>query len=792
MATNGLLGDGPLGGIRVVEIGGGVAAAWCARMLADLGASVRRLEPEGGDPLRRRRELPDAPRTEGLLFAWLDQGKQDLPAAELEAAVAESELLLVGEAAPRHALAARPMRASIELSWFGLDGPLAHWRGADSLVQALTGMIFPCGPVQGPPHQLGDIQAAVIGGATAMSAALAALLDDGGHRRVEVSILEACMVLGELQVADAQMHDRPVPRLGVNRFLPTCPISIHRCREGWLGTTVITPAQWAAFCGMLERPDLAADPGLATIHLRAERADELEAILDERFREKTAHEWAAIAREMKVPLVVVPDAGELAAHPVFTRRGTIAPLADRPELIAPGSPLRVAAPGVAGDPAAGGEAARLGAGARADAGRDPGAGDGRTDALLAGLRVTDFSMGWAGPIATRILADLGADVIKVEAGRYPDWWRGTQWEAEAIAARQHEKSCRFAAVNRGKRSVSFDLTTPEGRELARRLVAASDVAVENHAAGVIDRLGMGWPELSRDRDDLVMLSMSAFGSGNELSDTRAYGSTLEQASGMPSFRGEASWPPMMGHIAYGDPIGGLYGAAAILAALVHRRRTGQGQWLNISQVECLLPFTAPALLVRSATGREPPRIGNRHVAMVPHGVYPAAGEDRWIVIAADSPQAWRALARTIGREDWLDPALEDVEARRAREDGIDAALADWTRGRDALETSGQLQELGVLAAPVLTPEETMQQAQHAGRDFYFDTRREHIGEQRQIALAWRIDGRRLPLSGTAPLLGADTLDVMRDVLDESRERYEALMAAGVISLEPTTLRSGPA
>src|SRR5690606_36678274 len=118
-------------GIRVVEIGGGVAAAWCARMLADLGASMCRLEPEGGDPLRRRRELPEAPPTEGLLFAWLDQGKQDLPAADLEAAVAASELLLVGESVPQPALAARPKRATIELSWFGLDGPLAHWRGTD-------------------------------------------------------------------------------------------------------------------------------------------------------------------------------------------------------------------------------------------------------------------------------------------------------------------------------------------------------------------------------------------------------------------------------------------------------------------------------------------------------------------------------------------------------------------------------------------------------------------------------------------------------------------------------------
>lgn len=777
-------GEGPLHGIRVVEIGGGVAAAWCGRMLADLGAAVSRLEPEGGDPLRRRREVLDDPRTEGLLHAWLDQGKGALARADVEDAIAASDLLLVGESAERDTWATRPRRATIDVSWLGLDGPLAGWRCSDIAVQALTGMIHPCGPKEGPPHQLGDLQSAIVGGVTAAIAALAALLGDGGHRRIETSILEACMVLGELQVADAQMLARPVPRVGVNRFAPTCPVSIHRCREGWLGTTIITPAQWASFCRMIGRPDLAADPGLATIHLRSERADELEAILDERFLEKTAEEWAAIAREMKVPLVVVPDAGALARHPVFTRRGTIAPLARRPDLLVPASPLRVGAPSPAGD-------AGEPAGTRRPATRPGPAGDAATaTAPLAGLRVTDFSMGWAGPVATRILADLGADVIKIEAGRYPDWWRSTQWTPEAIAARQYEKSCRFAAVNRGKRSVSFDLTAAEGRALARALVAASDVAVENHAAGVIDRLGMGWAELSRDRSDLVMLSMSAFGSGNALSDTRAYGSTLEQASGMPSFRGSEGMPPMMGHIAYGDPIGGLYGAAAILAALVHRRRTGQGQWLNISQVECLLPFTAPALLVRTATGREPPRPGNRHPAMAPHGIYPAAGTDRWIAIAVDSTDAWRSLAAAIGRADWCDGSFDDLRARMTRADEIDAAIAAWTRGRDAGEASRQLQALGVIAAPVLTPEETMRQEHHAARGFYYDTMRAHTGEQRQIALAMRIDGARPPLRGVAPCLGADTLAVMRDVLGERPERYEALTAAGVISLEPTTLRGG--
>ncbi|MEE3098758.1 MAG: CoA transferase, partial [Pseudomonadota bacterium] len=615
---------GPLAGYRVTEIAGGVGGAWAGALLARLGAEVLVLEPEGGDPLRRRREDPDAPETEGLLHAWLSAGKRRIARAEAEDAAADSDLVIFGEEAPREPLNARPRLATVDLTWFGPRGPRGAWRGADLAVQALTGMIHACGPKDGPPQQLGDLQAAMIGGVAAATAGMAAIYSGRGHRLAEVSILESCLVLSDLQINDAQSLGRPCPREGVNRFHPTCPVSIHRCKSGWLGVTCITLDQWTGFCEMLGRPDLAGDPRMATIHLRSDHADEIEAAIDARFPERTAEDWAAMGRRLKVPCVVVPDAGGLLSHPVFAARGSFAPVPGT-GAAGPASPLRVAAPGGPGEaPCAPGPADPL--------------------APLAGLRVADFSMGWAGPLATRILADLGAEVIKIEAGRYPDWWRGTLWDADSIAAAQYETSRRFAAVNRNKASVSFDLTTEAGKALARDLVAKSHAVIENHAAGVMSRLGMGWEALSAGREDLVMLSMSAFGTGNAWSDTRAYGSTLEQGSGLPSFRGAPDGPPTMGHIAYGDPVGGVHGAACLLAALIHRKRTGRGQWMNVSQCECLLPFNAPGVLVRSATGREPARRRNGHVAMSPHGIFPAAGDDAWIAIAAPDDASWRALA----------------------------------------------------------------------------------------------------------------------------------------------------
>lgn len=762
----------PLSGIEVVEMAGGVAGAWCGRLLADLGAAVTRVEPASGDPLRRRRELPEAPETEGLIHAWLNGGKTIAASPEHDGRSAD--LLILGEDfdGPPPAIALR--HGTVRLSWFGTAGPYANWRGADIAIQALSGAIYPAGPMEGPPRQLGDLQSALVGGATAVSAALTLLLADRKPMAFEVSILEAAMVLGELQAADVRFLNRPTPRLGINRFSPTCPLSIHRCKEGWLGLTLLTPAQWHGFCALIDRPDLAQDPDLATIHLRALRAGELEAEIDAALLARTSGEWARLGRDMRIPIVDVPDAAAILEHPVFRVRGSLAPVrAACGTLLAPASPIRACAPGdgVPGD----------GMSSRATP-------ETAGEAPLDGIRIADFSMGWAGPLATRMLSDLGAEVIKIEAGRYPDWWRATQWTPEAIAGKQYETSRRFAALNRGKKSVSFDLTTPQGLALARKLAALSDAVIENHASGVIDRLGLGWQDLSRERDDLVMVSMSAFGAGNVWSDTRAYGSTLEQAAGMPRFRGEEGEPPVMGHIAYGDPVGGLYGAAALLAGLYHRRRTGHGQWMNLSQVECLLPFTANAVLARGATGKEPPRIGNRHTHMVPHGIYRAAGEDCWIAVAAETDSAFAALAELLGRREWLGEEYGTVEARRRHEPEIDAALAEWVSSRDAASAARDLQDAGIVAAPVLSPEDAMTDPHLEARGFFHDTERPHIGHQRQCALAMLVDGRRMPLRGVAPLLGADTSAVMTGLLGESDESFYDAVSSGVVSLEPTSLR----
>jgi crotonobetainyl-CoA:carnitine CoA-transferase CaiB-like acyl-CoA transferase len=770
-----------LAGVRVLECGGGVAGAYCAKLFADMGATVSRLEPSGGDALAEILLDPDEPATRGLYLAYLSAGKIPLHQA---AEAGGCDILILGEAADRPAGLPTASTAVLDISWFGADGPNAEWRGTDLIVQSLAGLVQPVGPIDGPPQFPGEHQATLIAGLSAYCAGVAALI--GGipsvPRHFEVSILEAILINSDLQICQTALMGAPVPRMGVNRFVPTCPVSIHRCKTGWIGITPLTPAQWQAFCRIIDLPDFAADPELLPQRTRYPHAARMEAAFDTRFPLKTAEEWAAMGREHKVPMVVVPDALGILEHPIFNARDSLARFeADGAAWRVPRTPFRLEK-----------TPSRLNLEEPAsEIDLEPLNEIGRPDAPLTGIRVADFSMGWAGPLTTRMLADFGAEVIKIEAGRYPDWWRAVEWTPEAIAAKQYEKSERFSMVNRGKQSVSLDLTNPDGMALAKDLVDHCDVVVENQAAGVMSRLGLGHEHLSEGRHDLIMLSMSAFGAGNAWSDTRAYGSVLEQGSGIPSFAGRPEWPPSMAHIAYGDPIGGIHGAASLLTALFHRRRTGQGQWINNTQIEAMLPFTTPALLIRQATGREPVRRGNRHPSMVPHGVFPCAGEDRWVAIAVTDAEGWRGLARVLGRDDWAgDQGLASLEARRAIEDEIDAAVRAWTEARDGAGAARALQAACVAAAPLHYMDEVTEDQHLRARSFFYEIERPHTGHQWQTGLPLRLNGQRYPMRGLAPFLGGDSEKVLVGLLGVEDNRYRRLIDEGVVSFAPTQLRGG--
>ncbi len=404
---------------------------------------------------------------------------------------------------------------------------------------------------------------------------------------------------------------------------------------------------------------------------------------------------------------------------------------------------------------------------------------------LHGIRIADFTMGWAGPLATRHLADLGAEVVKIESARHFDWWRGVDHDADAIAAGAHEKTSNFNHINRNKLGVAIDLATPKGRDLALRIATQVDAVIENQATGVMDRLGLSWSELRQVNPSLIMLSMPGFGAEGPWSSYRAYGSTVEQSAGLPHLTGRPEDPPVQSHIAYGDACGGLHAAAALLTALFHRKRTGQGQRIDLAQVEGMLQLGLHGPVHQALKGAPPPRLGNRHPVFAPHGCFPCAGEDQWLAVALTDDAAWPALARRIGRGDLADdPALASADGRRARENDIEAALAAWTRPRDAREAMEALQSDGVAAGLVQRSRDLLTDPIFEARGFWATVDRAHVGPTPHPLAPYTIDGERPAIRRPAPLLGEHTAPVLRDLLGLSEAEIGALEAEGIVALAP--------
>lgn len=794
----------PLAGVRVAEFGGGRALAYCGKLFADFGAEVVKVEPPGGDPDRQLPPLVDAGggRMESALFAWMNTNKASVTVAAGDAArlaeiAAGADVLIdartgawddpgpAGHAALR---AAHPGLIVIAISWFGVSGPYKDYAGADAVARALAGLVRGVGPAEAP-IMLSEHQSYLPAALSGFSAALATLIAGGPGRRFEVSIHDASTLVGEFQDAVTTQTGFAEMRWGRNHFFPVFPTGVYPTRDGWLGVTAFSADQWRGFCDMLGMPELVAREGFASANERLIVGDELDEIITERLAARTAREWADIAIARRVPLVVTPPMSELLESPIHRGHGAFGEVrigAARFE--APVLPQKLTAT----PPAAAGVAPL--AGAQTDSWRasPPQPRPARVGAgalPLDGLRVIDLTMGWAGPVGTRQVADLGAELIKVEGRAYPDWWRGADYSDEGIAAFGYEKPLYFNWVNRNKTGITLDLTRPEGVKLLLGLVASADAVVENYGTGVLEGFGLSYDAFRAAKPDIVFMSMPAFGVASPWAQTRAYGSTLEHASGLPMVTGWPEDPPTMNHIAYGDPIGGLSACPALLTALLHRQRTGEGQFIDLSQVECLFPLVAPWLIEQAVTGTVAPRTGNRHPWFAPHGCFPCEGDDAWVVIAVTSDEAWRALCGVIGRAELAaDPALATVAGRRAREDELEKAIAGWTRGRSPDAAMEALQAAGVAAGAARGLVEVVLYEPHLmARGYWQEVARPHMDFVQQPSPAFREEGRPYPIRRAAPTLGQSSREVLSRILGLGAAELDRLEEAAIIGEAPIPL-----
>jgi crotonobetainyl-CoA:carnitine CoA-transferase CaiB-like acyl-CoA transferase len=729
--------------LTVIEVASEPAARYCGRLFSVLGARVVRV---------RQLSRPPVSSAVAAFEDWLDEGKAEAVTFDdaLETLASAPDVVIVGQSPADVAqadalidgLSLDTLRLS--LTWFGSDGPYSGWKGDDALIQALIGVANGFGTVEGPPTIPQGRAPQFIAGASLFVAGLAALWgrrrgrDD---RRVDVDVLEASLCFTEVSPAGFERTGGRATRAGVNRFAANHPTTVYPTLDGWLGVTALTPAQWGGLARLIGRPEWADDPRLRTSIDRVAHADLLDRELSGIFPTRTTEQWLLEGQRLRVPLAPVPRHVELLETEHWVQRKSFVPLSSDPRTKAPHLPFRMSFDGH-----------------RRVVPKIPGL------APLSGLRVIDFSMGWAGPLCTRHLADLGADVVKVESDTHYDWWRG--WEPPGAAdPPEYELKSVFNVMNRGKRGVTLDLITEQGAAQAKALVAGADIVIENYAPGVMEKLGLGYDALQAIRPGLIMVSMGAFGATGPWSFFRAYGSTVEQASGMPHANGHAAWPPCLQHGAYGDPVAGIYAAVAALAVLHGRDRLG-GAWVDLAQVECLFQLGADAIIAAQIDG-DPQRLGSRSSSFAPRCVVtvPSPDADEALAVVVTSETEWRNLCLALGRPDWArDPDLASVAGRNARGSEIEAALAGWAAGKDSAEAAATaLQAAGAPAAPVVPTHRLAGQLHLKARGSWTSIERRYVGRQTMAAPPYRIDGVRPPVTRPAPLLGEHTAEVLHEL-----------------------------
>jgi crotonobetainyl-CoA:carnitine CoA-transferase CaiB-like acyl-CoA transferase len=415
---------------------------------------------------------------------------------------------------------------------------------------------------------------------------------------------------------------------------------------------------------------------------------------------------------------------------------------------------------------------------------------------LDGVKVIDLSQIFAGPYATKLLADMGAHVIRVECaarsgrgGALPRMQPGGAFGASFPDGDTGEHSYnRFAyynEVNRNKYAVTIDLSKPPGVDVFKRLVKVSDVVVENFTPRVMRNFGLDYPVLREVNPQLVMISISGFGQDGPHRDYVAYGEGIEAMAGMSYLTSYDDGAPLKPGVAYADAVSGLHAAFAVLTALRHRRRTGEGQYIDLSMREALTSLLGEVIMGYTMNGSAARPTGNRDRAMAPHGCYRTRGDDEWIAIAVASDDEWRALCRAMGDPPWsLDQRFATVSNRLANHKELDRNIGEWTSGYDHIQLMNLLQNAGVRAGAVLDTAELAGDPHLRERGFFEELSHPEAGTHLYPGVSWKMSRTPGRLRMPAPCFGQHNRYVFKELLGMSDEEIDRLAQEGVTATEP--------
>lgn len=400
---------------------------------------------------------------------------------------------------------------------------------------------------------------------------------------------------------------------------------------------------------------------------------------------------------------------------------------------------------------------------------------------IEGIRVTDFCHVWAGPHVTQWLAVMGADVIKIESTLRPDLTRSFFAEGRTLMPGLN-RSVDFAVLNYGKKSCTINMTLPEGRELAKRLIRVSDVVTENFGGPVMERWGLSYPDLKELKPDIIMYSGSGFGRTGPYSESPAYAPIVDAFAGFTALNGYVDGEPVpFGVGGWTDLTAAQHGAFAILAALYHRSHTGEGQYIDLSMTEVACAFLPDAFIDCAFNDRVMGLQGNQDIAMAPHGCYRCKGEDAWVTIAVSDDDEWRSMCEAMDMPQLpADERFRDSFSRWENRQELDGLIQDWTRDKTHYEVTHILQQAGVACAPSLSPQEVVQDPHLTERGFFADIDQPEMGSVRLARLPWRPRHGPQGNYGHAPSIGEHNNYVFRELLHLSDEEIGRLQAQQVI------------
>ncbi|MFB7890648.1 CaiB/BaiF CoA transferase family protein [Microbacterium sp. NPDC056044] len=779
-------------GLRVVDLSTGIAGAYAARVFAGLGADVVKVETvRWPDPLRDLgADLGDGIST---AFAACNAGKRsalldtDSPEgrAALERLVAASDVLIDSAGAGQRAalgigadeVAARhPHIVHASLTPFGDRGPYAGHAADDFVIAALSGLMAVQGERDREPLATGTDAVAYLTGNAAVvgiSAALAGRDRDGRGQHVDVRALEVAVATQIFDTVAYSYTGIERPRRAND---PAEPWAVLATRDGHIAAARSAMSAWEELWIPVfgdAVPEWVLDPTVAA------SGDEVRTALGALVATRDKRELVELCQLLGHIVGEVLTIPEVLESPQHEARGFFDEVPypsgrvrqPGPPVRFSDTPWRTVADGALRAPALGEHTAEVLAELTGDAHPGAVAAPARTEPPLRGLRVLDFTMGWAGPYATELLADLGADVVKVESVTRTDWWRTARrmftggvddpdwlWEMSPL----------WNSVNESKRGITLDLSDPRCRDIIRRLAAQADLVIENFTPRVMGSFGLSYDAIRALNPGAVMVSMPGFGAGGPWGAFRSTALVTEAMAGLTGRGGHPDGPPQVIQMSPADPNAGLVAAWAAMAAVRAARRSGRGQRIEVAQVEAMTHHLSFDLLEFQATGEEPARRGNSVPGATVSGCWPAAGDDAWVVVSTTDAAA---LARVVGS---------------ASADAVSRFIA----ARDPRAAAAELQAAGVAAAPVQSAREVLTDPQLAASGFFHRTDRAYVGAHAYPSAPFRLSTSPVVPRTAAPTLGADTRAVLGDWLGIDAGEVDELEADGVSGTEPRGSRDG--